>query len=259
VSSNPPKLTLFEEWCDKVSAAHNGHPFDVLTEKVDARDIILPELVSVLQYHYDARARFLERAARLGYDRAVEVIRQRLPTIAIARSGDIGEILATEYVNSSLPFVIPINRLQWKDGRNTAMRGDDLIGFRLKGDGKLDALLKGESKSRIGLYDNAMAEAVTKLREYDGRPSPHTLMYLVDRLKELGQTAAAEVLEDYALLGGTFPITHFIFTLSGNAPQTTIQTALTGAYLPGIHRQIVGLVIADHKDFIEALFEIASA
>ena len=259
MSSNPPILTLFEEWCDKVSSVHNGHPFDVLTEKVDARDVILPELVSALHDHYDARARFLERAARLGYDRAVEVIRQRLPTTAIARSGDLGEILATEYVNSSLPFVIPINRLQWKDGRNTAMRGDDLIGFRLKADGKLDALLKGESKSRIGLYDNAMAEAVTKLREYDGRPSPHTLMYLVDRLKELDQTAAAEVLEDYALLGGTFPITHFIFTLSGNAPQATIQTALTGTYIPGILRQVVGLIIVDHKDFIEAIFEIASA
>jgi hypothetical protein len=259
VSNNPPILTLFEEWCHKASAVHNGHPFDVLTEKVNARDVILPELVSVLHDHYDARARFLERAARLGYDRAVEVIRQRLPTTTIARSGDIGEILATKYVNSSLPFTIPINRLQWKDGRNTALRGDDLIGFRLKANGKLDALLKGESKSRIGLYDDAMAEAVTKLREHDGRPSPHTLLYLVDRLKELGQTASAEVLEDYALLGGTFPITHFIFTLSGNAPQTTIQTALTGTYLPGIQRQAVGLVIVDHKDFIEAIFEIASA
>ena len=259
MSDIPPILTLFEEWCHKVSSVHNGHPFDVLTEKVNARDEILPELVSTLHDHYDARARFLERAARLGYDRAVEVIRQRLPTTAIARSGDVGEILATEYVNSSLPFVIPINRLQWKDGRNTALRGEDLIGFRLKSDGKLDALLKGECKSRIGLYDDAMAEAVTKLCEHNGRPSPHTLMYLADRLKELGQTAAAEVLEDYAILGGTFPITHFIFTLSGNAPQTTIQTALTGTYLPGIERQVVGLVIVDHKDFIEAIFEIASA
>ena len=171
MSSNPPTLTLFEEWCDNSSAVHSRHHFDVLTEKVNARDVILPELVSVLHDHYDARARFLERAARLDCDRAVEVIRQRLPTTVIERSGDIGEILATEYVNSSLPFVIPINRFQWKDARNTAMRGDDLIEFRLKADGGLDALLKGNSKSRIGLHNNAMAEAVTKLREYDGRPS----------------------------------------------------------------------------------------
>ena len=253
------KFDLFEYWCDRASATHNGYPFDVLTEKASALDEILPELISVIRDHYDARDRFLERAARLGYDRAVDVIRQRLPTTAIARSGDIGEILATEYVNSSLPFMVPINRLQWKDGRNTALRGDDLIGFRLKANGKLDALLKGESKSRIGLYDGAMAEATTKLCEYDGRPSPHTLLYLVDRLKDMGQTTAAEVLEDYAILGGNFPITHFIFTLSGNAPEAVVQTALSATYLPGILRWIVGLVIADHKDFIDAVFEIANA
>lgn len=252
-------FNLFEDWCDRASTTHNGHPFDVLTEKKDAREETLPQLASVIRDHYDSRARFLERAARLGYDRAVDVIRQRLPTTAIARSGDMGEILATEYVNSSLPFIVPINRLQWKDGRNLALRGDDLIGFRLKANGELEALLKGESKSRIGLYDDAMAEAITKLCEYDGRPSPHTLLYLVDRLKEMGKTATAEVLEDYALLGGAFPITHFIFALSGNAPQAVVQTALSGSYLPGILRQIVGLVIIDHKDFIDAVFEIANA
>ena len=259
MTDEPDKFDLFEEWCDRASATHNEHPFDVLTEKANGRAEILPELVSVVHDHYDARERFLERAARLGYDRAVDVIRQRLPTTAIARSGDIGEILATEYVNSSLPFRVPINRLQWKDGRNMALRGDDLIGFRLKANGELEALLKGESKSRIGLYDDAMTEAITKLCEYDGRPSPHTLLYLVGRLNDMGQTPTAEVLEDYALLGGNFPITHFIFTLSGNAPHTVVKKALFGTYLPGILRRIVGLVINDHKDFIDAVFEIANA
>lgn len=73
MSSDLPTLTLFEEWCDNSSSVHNGHHFDVLTEKVNARDVILPGLVSVLHDHYDARARFLERAARLGYDRALRL------------------------------------------------------------------------------------------------------------------------------------------------------------------------------------------
>ena len=251
--------TLFRRWCNKKSGAQNGHPFDVLTEKPNLREQVLPEIVSVLHDHYDARSRFLRRAEQLGYDRAVEVIRQRLPTTAGARSGDLGEILATEYINSSSPFTVPINRLQWKDGRNVALRGDDLIGFRLKANGKLDSLLKGESKSRISLYADAMSEAVNKLREYDGRPSPHSMLYLVDRLHELGHTAWAEVLEDYSLNGGSVAITHLIFTLSGNAPEPVFKTALSGSYLPGVLRQVVGLVIVDHRDFIDAVFEIASA
>lgn len=97
MSNNPPTPNLSEEWCDKVSAVRNGHAFDVLTEQVNARDAVLPELVLVLHNHYDIRTRFLELAARLSYERAVEVVRRRLPTTAIARSGDIGEILATEY------------------------------------------------------------------------------------------------------------------------------------------------------------------
>lgn len=68
-------MTLFDQWCNRLSAVHNGHPFDLLTEKPNIRDAILPELVSVLHDNYDARSRFLERAARLGYDLAVEVIR----------------------------------------------------------------------------------------------------------------------------------------------------------------------------------------
>jgi hypothetical protein len=68
-------VTLFDQWCNRLSAVHNGHPFDLLTEKPNIRDAILPELVSVLHDNYDARSRFLERAARLGYDLAVEVIR----------------------------------------------------------------------------------------------------------------------------------------------------------------------------------------
>jgi hypothetical protein len=258
VAGSGKSKTIFERWCTKVSGSYNGHSFDILAEKSNVREKVLPEIVSALHDHYDGRERFLRRVERLGYDRAVNIIRERLPATARSRSGDLGEMLATEYVRAALPFIIPINRLQWKDGRNMALRGDDLIGFRIEANGKLEALLKGESKSRASLGSDAMADAILKLREYDGRPSPHTLLYTADRLHELGQSAWAEMLEDYALLGESVPITHLIFTLSGNPPVGAITTALSGAYLPGILRQMVGLIIVDHGDFIDAVFEIAS-
>ena len=46
------------------------------------------------------------------------------------RSGDLGEIYATEWIDSSERRLrAPIKRLRWKDHRNMAMRGDDVIGI----------------------------------------------------------------------------------------------------------------------------------
>ncbi len=123
------------------------------------------------------------------------------------------------YVNSSLPFIVPINRLQWKDGRNMALRGDDLIGFPAsKRAAASKRCLKVNLRVGSACTTTQWRKPLQSSASTTADLSPHTLLYLVDRLKDMGQTPTAEVLEDYALLGGKFPITHFIFTLSGNGP-----------------------------------------
>src|SRR5688572_14692475 len=64
---------------------------------------------------------------RLGYRLSAAVVRNRLPTSKRIRSGDVGEVLATDYVLQKTPFRVPLKRLRFKDDRNTSMRGDDLI------------------------------------------------------------------------------------------------------------------------------------
>ena len=251
--------SLFQIWCDKTSGQHQGHAFEVLTEKPNVRESILQKIVSVIHQNYDSPERFLARAQRLGFDQAVRVIHERLPTIATARSGDLGEILATEYANSVMGFLIPINRLQWKDGRNLPLRGDDLIGVKLDKTGNLSSLLKGESKSRIALHTDAIDEAVVKLREYEGQPAPHTLFFIVDRLHELGKSSLAEQLEDFALVGRPLPVTHLVFTLSGNSPTDLFTTALSAEYIPSIRRQLVGVVVEEHGAFVASVYELAGA
>jgi hypothetical protein len=47
--------------------------------------------------------------------------------------GHLGEILATESVPALLrPFKVPIKRLRWVDGRESALRGEDLIGLAIE-------------------------------------------------------------------------------------------------------------------------------
>ena len=251
--------SIFDRWLEIESVTGAGGAFDVLRERGNGRDEVIPELVQIIRANYESTLRFAERARRLGYDRAADVIRMRLPTTATARSGDLGEILATEYVNMTLDFKVPINRLQWKDSRDMPLRGDDLIGFRLGSDGQLVALLKGESKSRAMLYNDALAEASTKLREYLGRPSPHSLMFIADRLHELGHAEWAEALEDYQLLKSQVPITHLLFTLSGNSPEERFSSIVAQEYLLNIQQRIVGIVVVEHPAFIDMLFELASA
>jgi hypothetical protein len=69
-------------------------------------------------------ARILER---FGKTVAAAHIHEKLPDTKPIRSGDLGEILATEYNAEQTSYRVPIKRLRWKDHRNMAMRGDDVI------------------------------------------------------------------------------------------------------------------------------------
>jgi hypothetical protein len=83
--------------------------------------------------HYDDPERLMDRIARLGYAKAAQVLKVMLPTTKRARSGHLGEILTTESVPALLrPFKVPIKRLRWADGRESALRGEDLIGLAIE-------------------------------------------------------------------------------------------------------------------------------
>src|SRR5262245_17325220 len=61
----------------------------------------------------------LEIISRIGsYKKALAFIRNKLPETKKVRSGDFGEILASEYINQLTEFKVPIKRLRWKDDRN---------------------------------------------------------------------------------------------------------------------------------------------
>jgi hypothetical protein len=133
-----------------------------------------------------------------------------------ARSGHLGEIFATEAAPAILKgFQIPIKRLRWLDGREAALRGEDLIGTeRTPRDVRF---LKGESKSRSNLTPAVVAEAREMLAANDGRPSQHALGYLMHRLFELQQDELAIIIEEFMLLKPipTRQVVHLLFTLTG--------------------------------------------
>lgn len=118
------------------------------SEKAGGRDAVLKQLGEAVRTHYDQSDRIADDVARLGYDGAAEILRALLPQSKRARSGDLGEILASELVEEETGFRVPVRRMRFKDGREVAMRGDDFIGVGYDSDDKL-WLLKGESSAPI--------------------------------------------------------------------------------------------------------------
>jgi hypothetical protein len=173
-----------------------------------------------------------------------------LPSGKKGRSGDLGEILATEIAEQHLKFEVPIRRLRWKDGREMALRGDDIIGIVRGSNGRL-RFLKGESKSRAALNNVAITDAAFALDKDAGRPSRHSVLFVAARLRDEGK-------DDLALELGTAvlqsfrstPVEHLLSAFCGNDAKRLLKTHLNGATIT-TRRHAVAVYLNDHGQFIK--------
>lgn len=230
-----------------------------LTEKQSGRISIQSELVTIVRSHYDDLARIADAIAELGRPAAAAVLRERLPRSKTARSGDLGEIMATELVEERTGFKVPIRRLRYKDGREMALRGDDFIGVQLTSDGVL-RLLKGEAKSKARLGKQTIAKARQALERDSGRCTPISLLFVADRLldhggqdEDLGRALRAEVARR-AL--SPLETDHVLFTCSANAPPAALRADLQEAGSDRRHI-VVNLRLSDHQAFISTIYGLA--
>jgi len=194
-----------------------------------------------------------KRIAELGASQTAALLREHLPTLKRARSGDMGEILAVEISEHYLNYPVPVRRLRWKDGREMALRGDDVVAFR-RDDDRL-SFLKGEAKSRARLTPAVVQQASKALDQDDGRPSRHSVLFVADRLREQGADEVARLLENAVLNGFSgCKVAHLLFTFSGNSPEAPLFNHLK-ALQSQKRRYAVGLQINDHGEFIRSSYE----
>jgi hypothetical protein len=255
-------VPLYDEWCDTTKETNERKEYWSLVEKAGGRDAIRASLAVIVRSHYDRLDRIAEDVARLGYEGAAEILRAQLPQTAKGRSGDLGEILATELVEEGIGLRVPVRRLRYKDGRNMAMRGDDFIGaaYGVGDDGEL-RLLKGEAKSKKVLGKATVTAARKVLNRDGGRCTPDSLLFVANRLLESnvpGDAALGRAIRDE--IGLKVPraglIDHMLFTVSGNAPPVALKADLDAA---GTNRNqfVVNLRIEDHQNFIKEIYEEA--
>ena len=249
----PPNVAipqhLFAGWLDITVCVPPDLGLRVLLEKNGTRAAVIGTLRQLVADHfYDA-----DLLSRLGFEQAADIVRANLPTRKHIRSGDLGEILATEYVTWQTGFFIPLKKLRHKDDRDQPMRGNDVIGLRV-----LDGaywVLKGEAKSAVVMDDATVTSACTTLVNDDHRPKASTLVFISRMLRMLGRDAEAEQIDRLQSSPVVFDrVVHLVFSFSGNDPEPMLRPH-AGPLAPINDRRLVGLRVNDHQAFIDLVFQ----
>lgn len=249
-------MVQFNDWCDFTDTSVGNHHLRVMTGRPADSANGVQVTAAAVPAHYAAEERIAGALARLGKATAAKMITDLLPQTPQIRSGDLGEIYATEWIDAHSGYRAPIKRLRWKDHRNMAMRGDDVIGMILDPATQRLRFLKTEAKSRIDLRAQTLAEARAGLDKDGGLPSSHALSFISARLLELGNDAPLVDAIDEALYRHGIPpdsVKHLLFTFSGNSPQALLTQALQ-AYPGPIEQWGVGLHVNGHAAFIGAVY-----
>lgn len=240
---------LFKKWL-QTSASKTYAAVRIYTERTGARTAGLKELKKLLADHFVGESTIMQAG---GYSKSAAIIANSLPTNKRTRSGDLGELLATEYLNSETPFVVPMKKLRWKSDRETAMHGNDVIGVDIKK--KPVRVVKGECKSRANFTKATVDEAAGSLDLHTGRPNPSTLAFITKRLYEEKRDAEAKVFQDLQS-GGTLAaknVDHMVFALAGNDPSKELANCPKSKH--GIKRQGAAIVVNDHGAFIAEVYK----
>lgn len=251
-------MGLYERWCKSTKAKDKRKHYWTYVEKDGGRDEVRDDLATTIRSHYDRLERIADDVERLGYEVAGEILRSAMPQTVKGRSGDLGEILATELVEEEIGLRVPIRRLRYKDGRNMAMRGDDFIGAGYDETGEKLWLLKGEAKSYKVLGKATVVSARNVLNRDNGRCTPDSLLFVANRLLESANSDDNELgrnLRDEVGLKTLRAnrIDHMLFTVSGNGPHASLKEDLEAAEANRDH-YVVNIHVEDHQDFIAAMY-----
>lgn len=253
---------MFDDWCNiEETAEGQKKRLYGLRERVGGRAAIRGELVERIRSHYDKVEQIAKDIERLGFPGASAILNERMPRTPRARSGEVGEIIAVEFIEFRTSFYVPVRRLRYKDGREMALRGDDFLGVDEDEQEKL-LFLKGESKSGQVVSSAVVADARERLSADDGRPTPISQLFVADRLLEAAdendQTLGRKVRDEVARKDvPVWRITHGLFVLSGNMPNTILEADLDVA--DDAHSHIsVGFHISGHQDFIAQIYKEAA-
>jgi len=241
---------LFSKWLEPGSSS--GTAIDYFVEKKISQQVGLGLLKPLMADHFVGELNVLKLG---GYEKSAETLRNSLPTNKRTQSGDMGELLATEYVTSQTEFTVPIRKLQWKSDRQMPMHGNDVLGLNYESSPR--QILKCECKSRNQFGDSAVTEASDGLNQYDGRPNPSTVAFITKRLFEQNKDDEAKIWSELQTKDPlpTKNLTQMVFALGGNDP-TPALAKCPKAKVKGIQRKHAAIRLSAYPDFMKAVYTV---
>lgn len=251
-------VTVYGVWCNQDPLQAVGpHQSGVISSTDDALGI--ETLSSTLPTAYVKPTALALIAQRHGKPGVAAYLRTKLPQKANARSGDLGEILATAYIHEALGDVVGPSRLRDRDHQEWAMRGDDVLGARFRGDGSLH-ITKVEAKSRTRLGESTVKDARKGLERNAGLPSPHSLSQFAERLVETEDSDVGEALLNQQLTLDIRPddLSHVMFLFTSSDPSAHVTADLKG-YSGPVRQLTVTLRVLDHGTFVKESYERVTA
>ena len=246
---------MIARWLQGTTTAVGEHKMMILAEYPGSRSCLASEMRQKFREHYMSPEIWSQRIEQLGAPETSQILKELLPKSKQARSGDTGEILATEIAENELQYEVPIRKLRWKDGRNAALRGDDIVGVARDSKGGI-RFLKGEAKSRVALSSSTVQDAHNALDRDYGRPGRHAVLFIANRLRELGRNNVATELEKALLQSFSgHDVEHLLFVISGNNPKSILAKHVKDIDSEQPKQHAVGVWIPDHGQFIAQLFD----
>jgi len=241
---------LFSKWLEP--GFPSGTAIDYFVEKKGSRKVGLSLLKPLVANHFVGELTIMQLG---GYEKSAAVLKNSLPTNKRTRSGDMGELLATEYVNSQTEYTVPIKKLRWKSDRQMPMHGNDVLGIDYTTNPR--RILKCECKSRTQFSDSAVTEASNGLDKDNGRPNPSTVAFITKRLFEDQRDDEAKIWSELQTKE-SIPaknVTQMVFALGGNDPTPSLAKC-PKAKARGIQRQHAAIRLAAYPDFMKAVYEV---
>ncbi|MGW3769930.1 Hachiman antiphage defense system protein HamA [Actinomadura verrucosospora] len=244
----------FSRWCTLGALVPiGGHRSGVIESYDDATGAAT--LAVIIPGAYAESESLALIASRLGKEGVAKFLRNKLPTKASARSGDMGEILATAYLHDECGYVVGPSRLIQRDHQEWAMRGDDVLGARLDSDGK-PRITKAEAKSRVSLGEETVKAARDGLARNDELPSPHSLTQFAERLLSTADSRIGEAVLKMQISDGIRPdrVGHLMFLFTGSDPSAHVAADLK-AYSGSVSQLTITLRVKGHQKFIKDAYD----
>lgn len=232
------------------------HVMKIIELKEEEFEALVSELVKVLPAHYISPESTASTLERLGKEAAANKLRIKLPEVMKIRSGDIGEVITTEFIEESTGYHVPIRKLRWRDHRDMAMRGDDVIGIVVDMEGQSLRFLKTEAKSNKSLSNAVLDKARYELDMDDGLPAPHALAFVAERLRGMGKVELADLIEKVQLVDGikSEQVEHLLFTFTASNP-ATLQKKSFESYAGDIRQISIGFRVIEHQKLISDVYK----